>query len=162
MTVLERVFASGGTEVVIPTLEITCAAWTTSILLCNGYEDHTCVTEDARTLTFLASGIQVALPKRDTSGTQVLNFGIDNVTGEAQRLIDEALDAEEMVYLTYRAYLSTDKSAPAENPLKFVVRDGAMEGTVLQISAAFFDLINTAWPRTFYTAQFAPGLKYFS
>ena len=27
MTILERVFASGGTEVVIPTLEITCSAW---------------------------------------------------------------------------------------------------------------------------------------
>ena len=24
-----------------------------------------------------------------------------------------------------------------------------------------FDLINTAWPRNFYTLDFAPGLKYF-
>ena len=83
MTVLKRVFASGGTEVVIPTLEITCDAWDAPILLCNGYENHTCVTEDARTLTFVAGGIEVALPKRDTSGTQRLTFVIDNVSGEA-------------------------------------------------------------------------------
>ena len=36
-----------------------------------------------------------------------------------------------------------------------------MEGTILKVNAAFFDMINTAWPRKFYTADFAPGLKYF-
>lgn len=161
MTVLKRVFASGGTEVVIPTLEITCDAWDTPILLCNGYEDHTCVTEDARTLTFVACGIEVALPKRDTSGTQRLTFAIDNVSGEAQRLIDQAIDDGARVHLTFRHYLSSDKSAPAEPPLRFVVRDATMEGSAVQITAAFFDLINTAWPRFYYTASFAPGLRYF-
>lgn len=161
MTVLERVFASGGTEVVIPTLEITCAAWAAPLLLCNGWEDHICTTEDSRVLTFRASGIQVALPKRNTSGTQMLTFAIDNVTGDAQRLIDQALEAGERVHLTFRHYLSSDKSAPAEPPLRFVVRDGAMEGATVQINAAFYDAINTAWPRAFYTPTFAPGLRYF-
>jgi len=161
MTVLQRLFASSGAEVIIPTLEITCSAWAAPLLLCNGFENHTCTTEDARTLTFVASGIQVALPKRNTSGTQLLTFAIDNVTGEAQRLIDTALDAGALVHLTFRHYLSTDKTAPAEQPLKFVVRDGAMEGSTLQVNAAFFDMVNTAWPRHFYTPSFAPGLRYF-
>ena len=52
-------------------------------------------------------------------------------------------------------------TAPASRPLKFVVRDGSMRGGTIQINAAFFDLINTAWPRNFYTLDFAPGLKYF-
>lgn len=160
MTILERVFASSGTEVVIPTLEITCSAWSDPILLCNGYEDQTCVTEDARTLTFRAGGIQIALPKRDTSGTQLLTFAIDNVTGEAQALVDDALAAGALIYLCFRHYLSTDLTEPAEPPLNLVVRDGTMEGTTLQVNAAFFDLINTAWPREFYTADFAPGLRY--
>lgn len=162
MTVLERVFASGGTEVVIPTLEITCTAWSAPLLLCNGWEDHTCTTEDGRVLTFLASGIQVALPKRNTSGTQMLTFGIDNVSGQAQQLIDQALEAGERIHLTYRHYLSSDKSAPAEPPLRFVVRDGVMEGSAVQVNAAFYDSINTAWPRVFYTPTFAPGLRYFT
>lgn len=161
MTILERVFASAGTEVVIPTLEITCDAWSSPILLCSGFEDHTCITEDARTLTFIASAIQVALPKRDTAGTQLLTFAIDNVTGEAQQRVDQALDAGARVHLTFRHYVSSDLTAPAEPPLKFVVRDGVMEGSALQINAAFYDLINTAWPRNFYTADFAPGIKYF-
>jgi hypothetical protein len=161
MTVLENVFASGLNDVVIPTLELTCAAWVNPILICGGFENHTCVTEDARTLTFQAAGIEVALPKRDTSGSQMLTFAIDNVTGEAQQLIDEALEAGEMIYLTFRHYLESDKTEPAANPLKFVVREGSMRGSAIQINASFFDLINTAWPRRFYTADFAPGLRYF-
>lgn len=162
MTILERVFASGGNEVIIPTLEITSTAWAGPILLCNGYDNQTCITEDARTLTFLASGIQIALPKRDTAGTQVLSFAIDNVTGEAQTLVDTALVAGARILMTFRHYLSTDLTAPAEPPLKLIVRDGQMEGTVLTVNAAFFDLINTAWPRRFYTAAFAPGLRYWT
>jgi len=162
MTILERVFASGGNEVVIPTLEITSTAWASAILLCNGYDNKTCITEDARTLTFIAAGIQIALPKRDTAGTQVLSFAIDNVTGEAQTLIDAALAAGTRILMTFRHYLSTDLTAPAEPPLQLVVRDGVMEGTVLTVNAAFFDLINTAWPRRFYTATFAPGLRYWT
>lgn len=161
MTILERVFASAGTDVVIPTLEITCAAWSAPILLTNGYEDHTCVTEDARTLTFKAAAIGVSLPKRDTSGTQKLNFVIDNVTGEAQQLIDQALDAGEMIHLTFRHYLASNKTEPAENPLKFVIKGGEMEGSQIKVSASFFDMINTAWPRRFYTPDFAPGLRWF-
>lgn len=162
MTIIERVFASGGIDVVIPTLEITCAAWDEPILLCNGFDDQQCVTEDDRTLTFRASAMAASLPKRDTSGTQKLTFGIDNVTGEAQQRIDEALESGEMVYLTFRHYLASDKSAPAENPLKFVVKGGEMQGSMHKITAAFFDMINTAWPRRFYTAAFAPGLRYFA
>jgi hypothetical protein len=161
MTILERVFASGGTEVIIPTLEITCPAWSAPILLCNGYEDHTCVTEDARTLTFKAAAIAIALPKRDTSGAQKLTFGIDNVTGDAQQLIDQAIDAGELVNLTFRHYLSTDKTLPAEPPLKFVIKGGEMVGGSLRVNASFFDMINVAWPRAFYTPDFAPGLRYF-
>jgi hypothetical protein len=160
MSLLERVFASAGAEVVIPTLEITCPVWETGVCLCNGYEDHTCVTEDGRTLTFLAAGIEIALPKRDTSGAQVLSFAIDNVTGEAQRLVDQALDAGERIQIVFRHYLSTDKSTPAEPPLRLIARGGAMEGSALKVEAAFFDLINTAWPRRRYTLDFAPGLKY--
>lgn len=162
MSVLNRIFASGGREVVIPTLEIACAAWDEPILLCNGFEDHVCITEDARELTFTAAPIEVALPKRNTSGTQTLTFAIGNVSGIAREKIEQALDTGEMIRLTLREFLDTDKSAPAGAPLKFVVRDVTMERATVQVTAAFFDLINTAWPRMFYTPDFAPGLKYIS
>ena len=159
MTVLEQVYASGG-DVIIPTLELTSVAWTEPVLICAGFEDQVCVTEDARTLTFIASGIDIALPAKTNQGSQTLTFAIDNVTGEAQRKIDQALEAEQEVMMTFRTYLASDLSAPAEAPYRFVVRAGRMQGSTITIQAGFFDAINTRFPRDLYTANFAPGIKY--
>lgn len=159
MTVLDQVYASGG-DVILNTIELTCGAWDAPILICQGFEDQTCIDEDGRELTFIAAGIDVALPKKSSSGAQNLTFAIDNITGEAQQKIDQALEAEERVNLTFRIFLASDKSAPAEPPYRMTVSGGAMNGTSVQVQAGFFDLINTAWPRDLYTSEFAPGLKY--
>lgn len=159
MSILETVYASGG-DIIINTIELACPAWDDSIFICGGFEDHTCVDENGRTVTFHAAGIAIALPKKDNSGAQTLIFAIDNITGEAQQLIEKALEAEERVTLIYRAFLASDKSAPAETPYRMTVLSGEMKGTVINVQAGFFDLLNTAWPRDKYTANFAPGLKY--
>ena len=161
MTILQRLYASGGDAVLIPTIELLCAAWDEPLRICHGFDDVTALDEDGASKHYRAGAIEIALPKRDTSGTQVLVFAIDNVTGSAQRLLDQALEASARVQLVYRQYVATDLSAPADRPLRFEVRDVTMEGGVVQVSAAFFDLINTAWPRKYYTADFAPGLKHF-
>lgn len=57
MTILDTYYASGGPDVRLFTLELTCPAWTAPILICNGFTDQTCVTEDARTLTFTAAAM---------------------------------------------------------------------------------------------------------
>jgi len=159
MTILEQVYASGG-EVIISTLELTCPAWDAPVLICQGYADQTCTTEDARTLTFLASAIDIALPKKGNTAGQSLMFAIDNVTGEAQSKIDQALEAEQRITLIYRMYLQSDKSFPAENPYFMTVLGGTMQGSSVQIQAGFFDLINTKWPRDLIDTNFAPGLRY--
>lgn len=159
MSILEMVYASGG-DIIIDTLELTCAAWAAPILLCNGFEDHTCVDENGRSVTFIASGISIALPKKDNAGDQSLTFAIDNVTGEAQSLIDAAIEANERVTLIYRPFLASDKSTPADPPYRMTVLSGSTQGTAVQVQAGFFDLLNTAWPRDRYTATFAPGLRY--
>jgi len=156
---LEQVYASGG-DVLINTLELSCVAWADPILLCDGFENQACITEDERAVTFIASGIAVELPDRGTSGGQTLTFAIDNVTGEAQQKIDAALEAEERIILTYRCYLASDKSAPAEAPYRMTVLDGEINGPSVQVEAGYYDLINSAWPRDLYTTEFAPGLKY--
>lgn len=130
------------------------------MLITNGFDDQTCTTEDDRTLIFIAAGIDISLPKKTNVGTQNLNFVIDNITGEAQLKIDQALAAQERVTLVYREFLASDKSAPAQQPFRFVVRSGQCVGTSVQVTAGFFDALNTAWPRDLYTSIFAPGIKY--
>lgn len=160
MTALETLYASGGQAVIIPTLELFCTPWAAPIYICQGFDDITATTEDGVTATFTAAGFAAALPKRDNSGNQALTFAIDNVTGEAQKLIDQALDARAKIGLVFRIFLSTDFGAPAERPYRMTVLNGFMQGASVQLNAGYFDLINLAWPRRKYTLAFAPCLRY--
>lgn len=159
MTVLEKVYASGG-DTIIFTLELTCEAWDSPILLAEGFEDQHCITEDGRALTFKASGIGLALPKKTNSGAQNLTFAIHNVSGEAQAKIDAALEAEKKVFLFFRVYLASDLTAPSDQVYRATVLSGKIKGATVQVTAGFFDLINTAFPRDLYTINFAPAIKY--
>jgi hypothetical protein len=159
MTVLNQVYASGG-DLIIMTIALECPAWDAPILICNGFDDQTVTLENGQTATFIAAGIDISLPKKSSNGSQAISFAIDNITGEAQRRIDEALEAGERVTLTFRQYLESDLSAPAESPYVFIVRGGRMNGTQVQVQAAFYDMINTRFPRDLYTLEFAPGVRY--
>lgn len=160
MTILANVYASAPTaEVIIPTLEILTA---TPQRICGGFEDVTVTLETDETVTFLGAGIDISLPAADTSGQQTLAFSIDNVTGEAQAQIDAALELDQRVTIIYRPYLASDLSAPSEPPIRMTLVGGGFEGGHLELQAAYYDLLNTAWPRELYTAEFAPGLKYFN
>ena len=160
MTALETLYASGGQAVIIPTLELFCTPWAAPIYICQGFDDITATTEGGVTATFTAAGFAAALPKRDNSGNQTLTFAIDNVTGEAQKLIDQALDARAKIGLVFRIFLSTDFSSPAERPYRMTVLNWFMQGASVQLNAGYFDLINLAWPRRKYTLAFAPCLRY--
>lgn len=162
MTALETLYASGGQDDdrIVPTLELFCPAWSESLYICQGFDDLTAKTEAGQTRRFVAAGIDVALPKRDNSGSQALTFAIDNVTGVAQQLIDQALEARAKIGLVFRIYISSDLSGPAERPYRMTVLGGTMEGSTVHLQAGYFDLINLAWPRRKYTLDFAPCLRY--
>lgn len=160
MTAIETLYASGGRAVIIPTLELRCSAWVAPLYLCSGFDDIVATTEGGVTATFIATAFDAALPKRDNSGNQSLTFAIDNVTGIAQQLIDQALEARAKITLVFRTFLSTDLSVPADRPYRMTVLSGYMEGTTVQLQAGYYDLINLAWPRKKYTLDFVPALRY--
>jgi hypothetical protein len=160
MSILDIVRASGGKDVEIPTLELTCPAWANSLFICGGFRDETFTLEDGRIATFTATGLDVTLPKKSNEAGQQLTVAIDNVIGIAQLHIDQAKEAQAVITLIYRSFLDSDRSAPAERPLRMSVLSASIEGPTVQFTAGYFDLINTAWPRRRYTAQFAPGIKY--
>lgn len=159
-TLLERVYASAGSEVIIDTIELACPAWPESMYIVKGYEDMSLGLDGVTFKTFLAAPIAIALPKKSNQGSQTLNFSIDNVTGQAQRLIDTALEAGARITLTFRRYLNTDLTEPSEKPFYAVVLGGNVTGTTVQIEAGFMDVLNMMWPRDLYTSNFAPGLVY--
>lgn len=162
--VLQQIYreavASGGKEAFIRTLEITCPAWPEPVLICNGFKDRICGTEDGRLLSFTAANVGIALPQKNNKGNQSLAFAIDNTTGEVRHKADQALDENARVTATYRVYLASDTSAPCDRPYRMTVQSDSFESNNANLPCGFFDLIGTAWPRALYTTKFAPALKY--
>lgn len=158
--ILDEVNASGGNVAYIRTLELVCDAWPTSQYVCTGFRDQVLTTEDARVLTFRAINLGISLPAKDNKGAQTLNFATDNTTGEVSRLVDSAVEANARVTAIYRTYLSNNKAAPAERPYRMVILAGELEGVIANLQCGYFNILLTAYPRRYLTADFAPGLRY--
>lgn len=162
--ILEQIYreavASGGKEAFVRTLEITCPAWSSPVLICNGFKDRICGTEDGRLVTFEAANIGIALAAKNNKGNQALAFGVDNTTGRVRHLADDALDANARVTAVYRVYLASDLSAPCERPYRMSVDSDSFEQNQATLQCGFFNLIGAGFPRVFYTTNFVPALKY--
>ena len=162
MTILNVIYASApSSDVLIPTLEFYNSS-AGRILLAQAFNDVTATTELAETVTFIQSAWEVSLPNKDATGQQTLQFQICNVTGEAQRFIDDCLSSGKATQVIYREFYADDLSAPASTPIKMTLRGGSAEGVTVGIEAGYFDLLNVGWPRFRYTPEFAPGIKYFA
>lgn len=161
MTVLNRLYASSGSEVIIDTLQINVGD--DVYYLTKGWDDITAILEDGETdVTFLASAIDVALPARNADGTQDLKFAISNINGIVSTSIRKALDNNDISSVTYRKYISTDLSAPAARPFTMKGKGGYWTALEVQITAGYMNVLDTAWPRYRYTLPNFPGLRYLS
>ena len=160
MNPLDVCYASPGTEVLIPTFEISSSGWSESILICAGFENQICGTEDGRILTFLAGGLDVSYPTKDNTGSQTVTFAIDGVTGQAQGLIRQAMDADAIIRATLRLYLSINLSQPAQRPYYLVVSGGSFQGATVRVDGGYFNLIDTNFNRETFNAINAPCIKY--
>ncbi|MNO71785.1 hypothetical protein D3C76_627080 [compost metagenome] len=147
-------------DAIIRTLELTCDAWDEPVFICNGFDDVTAVTEDLRTVTFIAANIDIALAAKNNKGNQTLAFAVDNTTGEVSQRIDQAIAANARVTAIYRTYLNTNLSAPAEKPYVLTVLGGTLQGQEAQLETGYFNMIGVAWPRALYTVNYAPALRY--
>lgn len=160
MTILDRLYASSGSEVIIETLQINIGD--TVHYFCKGYDDITALTENGDSITFEASAIDIALPARNSDGTQDLQFAISNIDGEVSTAIRNALANLDTGSLTYRQYVSTDLSAPATVPYTLAIKSGSWTALQAQITAGYMNVLDTAWPRFRYTLNEFPGLRYMS
>lgn len=160
MMILDRLYASGGEEVIVETLQINIGD--DVYYICKGFDDITATTESGDVVTFTACAIDIALPARNSDGTQDLQFAIDNINGETSTAIRKALDNLQGASLTYRNYISTDLTAPATVPYTLAIKHGSWTALQAQIVAGYMNVLDTAWPRYRYTLPNYPGLRYMS
>ncbi|MCF7451876.1 DUF1833 family protein [Vibrio sp. A1-1] len=154
---LKQYHASAGPDDKLITLQLSSTAFATRYLV-SAFEDVTATLEDETQVTFEATGLSVNLPKSATGAEMELQFGIDNVTGEARQLIEAARKARADVFITLRHYMASDLSAPAGKPIKFKATTAATTRTNCSVSAGIGYLSNSAWPRERFTVEYAPGL----
>ena len=155
---LNRLYASGGSEILFNTLQINVGSQ--SYCLVENFEDITAVTEAGETVTFLAAAMAIALPARNKDGTQDLQFAVSNIDGIVSTAIRNALANLNNGTLVMRQYISTDLSSPASPPIVLQIKDGYWNATEVQITAGFLNILKTAWPRYRYTLPVFPGLRY--
>ncbi len=158
MSILERLYSSGGREVELETLAIQIGAQT--FYLTKGWDDFTARLETGEAATFTACGMDIAKPARNADGVQDLRFALSNINGVVSSQLRAALAAKQEMVATFRLYLSTDLLAPAERPFSVKVKGGQWTATEVQITAGFMNVLDTAWPRDRYVLSKHPGLRY--
>lgn len=158
MSLLSKAYASADDEI-IRTLEIKPSG-SDPVRVCATFEDQALTLETSETVTFRGTHMDLAEPAKNATGQQTLKFAFANVTAEAQELVESALESGLPVTVIYRVYLSSDTSQPAYRPAQMTMTGGTFEGLMVQIEASYFEILNAAWPRQRYTADFAPGLRY--
>lgn len=158
MTIINRLYASSGNEVIIDTLQLTVGGQ--DYWLTYGWDNVTVTLENGQQATFIGAAIDIALPARNADGTQDLKFAISNIDGVVSTAIRKALDNLHNASLTYRRYVSTDLAAPAAPPYTLDIKNGSWTATVVQITAGYMNILDTAWPRYRYTLPNFPGLRY--
>ncbi|MEY8247301.1 MAG: DUF1833 family protein [Bermanella sp.] len=160
--ILQAVYASAPfSEIIHHTLELQHASFPDGAYRwVQGFDDMDLTLETSEQAAFTASGFGVSLPARSMRGNQDLQFKLDNVTGDVLRAIESVLEAGSRVVVTYRVYLSSDLSSPAQAPIVMTANAVSADYTSLSVVADFHDFVNKAWPRLRYTTGLAPGLKY--
>lgn len=167
MTLLADIYASGGDEIIIPTLSFRCSAWASPVHLARSIDPITATLETGEAVTFLAGDFADQLVKQASEGQQAAQFviaaypdpAIDNDI-EPLALLDAARDAGAKVYVDYREFILGDLSAPARPVETLTVTGYTVQDDQLAFTASFYDLVNKAYPRRRYTARLFPGLKY--
>lgn len=156
---LDEVNASGGNVAYIRGIEVICESFPTLFLI-DGFRDHVLGMEDGRSVLHRAINLVLGLPSKDNKGNQTLNFATSNATGEVSDLVDLSTEANTRVTVVYRTWLSNNKLAPAERPYRLTVLGGELQGVIANLQCGYFNILTTAYPRRYLTADYAPGIRY--
>lgn len=162
MKAIEVAYASApADDAFIHTLEIEHPAFPGGVFrLCNGFDDQTLTLETGQTVTFMASGLGINLPERAVLGREDLLFALDNVTGQARRLMLAAKEAGGEIWVRYRPFLETNPNGPAQAPLTMVAVSYRDDRQTASISGSFRNLMDKTWPFVLFTPSKYPGTKY--
>lgn len=163
---IKEAYASAPAGVVIyHTIELRHPAFTSPIRVVRDYVDLVATLEatapanPSTAVTFVAFNFDFTKPEVSPNNVPQITITIDNVDRSIVANIEAAMTTTDLVQVTYREYISTDLSAPQNNPpLNMTIM--TVSATVFQVTATagFPDLMNRRFPTTEYDAEVFPGL----
>lgn len=110
-------------------------------------------------VTFVQYAFDLELPDVTNGSSPELLLTIDNVSRDIMAYLDLAANSQDLIEVTYRAYLSTDTSTPQNDPpLTMFLRE--VECDIFRITArcGFGNFANSPFPRDVYDLQRFAGL----
>ncbi len=158
MTALDRLYASGGSEIIHRTIEITDG--TNTFRFTNGWRDIVAIIESGQTVTFTAIGMEIEEPPKNEDGSQDITFALSNIQGIVSNYIISNIISNTSMMLKFRIYTSDDLTAPARPFDEFEVKGGSFDALSVNITAGYFDILGTLWPRKVFDLIDFPGLRY--
>lgn len=169
---LKEAYASAPSDVILlHTLELRHPSFIddngnpTAIRVVRDHVNHTCTLESSAPLNpgqaveFVAMAFDLELPPVDTSPTPEISVTIDNVSTEIIKYLDQAVETQDMIELTYRPYLSDDLTCPQmDPPITLMITDIQADCLKITATARMMDIGNKSFPAENYTVKNYPGL----
>lgn len=157
-TDLKKLYASGGTNVILHTLAFNHSTWTTPFYIVRDWQDFTGNIENSGpSVLFKRFAFSVTGPNKDSNGTQMLNIQVDSVSQELINLLETAVvDTNNVpIEVTYRVYIDSDTSGPQiDPPLKLYVRNIKADNLKVTAQAELINLVNKKFPSVVYGNTF--------
>lgn len=170
---LKEAYASAPSDVtILHTLELRHPSFfdddgnRTAIRIVRDNVNHICTLEDSapldacRAVEFIAFAFDLQLPPVETVPVPEITLTLDNVSTEIIQYLDNAIETQDMIEMTYRPYLSDDKSCPQMNPpITLVITDIQVDVLRITATARMMDIGNKSFPAENYTVKKYPGLS---
>lgn len=170
---LKEAYASAPSDVtILHTLELRHPTFfdddgnRTAIRVVRDNISHFCTLEDTapldagKTVEFIAMAFDLQLPPVETVPVPEITLTLDNVSTEIIQYLDNAIETQDMIEMTYRPYLSDDKSCPQMNPpITLVITDIQVDVLKITATARMMDIGNKSFPAENYTVSKYPGLS---
>lgn len=163
---IKEAYASAPANVVIyHTIELRHPAFTSPIRVVRDYAnlsarlELTAVDSPGQVVDFIGFSFEFTKPEVSAAGVPQIQIEIDNVDRAIVANIEAAMSSTELVQCTYREFISTDLSAPQNNPpLNMTIITVSADVFRVKCTAGFPNLMNYKFPRTEYDAETFPGL----
>ena len=170
---LKEAYASAPSDVtILHTLELRHPSFfdddgnRTAIRVVRDNINHICTLEDTapldagKTVEFIAMAFDLQLPPVETVPVPEITLSLDNVSTEIIQYLDNAIETQDMIEMTYRPYLSDDTSCPQMNPpITLVITDIQVDVLKIMATARMMDIGNKSFPAENYTISKYPGLS---